>query len=140
MKQAFSNNWKSSTQPRKQRKYAAQAPLHVKSSMLSSHLSKALREKYGKRSIRVRKGDKVKVLVGNFKGKTGKVESVITKDYKVHIEGVDSTKKDGSKIKYPVHVSNIMITELNLDDKKRKSKLEGNVSKKTDKTESAKKD
>ena len=34
-------------------------------------------------------------------------------------------KKDGSKAFYPIYVSNLMITELNLDDKERKIKIEG---------------
>ncbi|MEK6835561.1 MAG: 60S ribosomal protein L26, partial [Nanoarchaeota archaeon] len=33
-------------------------------------------------------------------------------------------KLDGSKVYYPLHPSNLMITELNLNDKKRKAKLE----------------
>lgn len=123
MKQTFSNTWKSSTQPRKQRKYVAQAPLHVRGKMLNSHLSKELQKKHGKRSVRVRTGDVVRIMVGNFKGKTGKIESVDTDKYKVYIEGVEYTKKDGSKIKYPIHASNVLITQFNLTDKKRKDKL-----------------
>jgi len=42
MKQKFSTTWKASKQPRKQRKYSANAPLHIKRKMLSANLSKTL--------------------------------------------------------------------------------------------------
>lgn len=119
----FSKSWKSSSKPKKQRKYAAQAPLHIKGKMLAAHLSKELKEKYNKRSLRVIKGDKVKVMTGSFKGKIGIVEKVHVKIQKIEIAGVEYTKKDGAKSKYPTNVTNVMITELNLNDKRRKEKL-----------------
>lgn len=124
MKQKFSKTWNRSKQPRKQRKYRYNAPLSTKSKFMGSHLSKELREKYNKRSIVIRKGDSVKVLRGQFKKKTGKVDRVDIKKTKVYINGIDITKKDGTKALYPINPSNIMITALNLDDKKRKKSLE----------------
>ena len=123
MKKDFSKSWKKSKQPRKQRKYQANAPSHIKGKMLQSHLSKELRQKHGKRAIRVKKGDKVKVMIGSFRGKIGVVEKVDTKNSKVFINKVEFTKKDGAKTMYPIHTSNVMITELNLDDKRRKEKM-----------------
>ena len=73
MKKEFSTSWIGSKQPRKQRKYRHNAPLHIKSKMMGSHLSKELRKKYGTRSVRIRKGDEVKIMIGKFKGKTGKI-------------------------------------------------------------------
>ena len=61
MKAKFSKKWKSSKQPRKQRKYRAEAPLHVKHKLVSANLSKELRKKYGRRSFPLRKGDTVLV-------------------------------------------------------------------------------
>jgi large subunit ribosomal protein L24 len=116
----FSSSWKSSKLPRKQRKYRYQAPLHLKSEMLGAHLSKELRTKYGRRSIRVRKGDKVRVMVGQFRKREGKVTRVNTRKLKIYIENVDITKKDGSKAFYPIDPSNVLVIELNADDKKRK--------------------
>ena len=75
MKSAFATTWKSSVQPRKQRKYQYNAPAHIKGKFLAAHLSKELKEKYGTRSIRVRVGDRVKVVRGTEKGKEGKVEN-----------------------------------------------------------------
>ncbi|MDP2906528.1 MAG: 50S ribosomal protein L24 [Nanoarchaeota archaeon] len=122
----WSKSWKSSKNPRKQRKYLYNLPLHIRKSLLSATLSKDLRKKYGKRSLSVRKDDKVKVLRGQFKKKTGKITRVNMKKIRIYIEGVENVKKDGSKAPYPVHPSNVMITELNLDDKERKIILERN--------------
>ena len=125
MKTKFSKSWKSSKSQRKQRKFIANAPLHIKSKFLSSHLSKDLRQKHGKRSITLRKGDKVKILRGNFKGKTGKIDKLDLKNIKVYITGIEIIKKDGTKIPKPVHPSSLIVTELNLDDKKRLKRAKG---------------
>lgn len=119
MKQSFLSQWKSSVQPRKQRKYRAEAPLHVQGTFLSAHLSKELRKKYLRRSLRVKKGDKVKIMRGQFKGKTNKVDRVNLKNGKVYITGIETIKKDGSKTMYPFEPSNLLLTELNATDKKR---------------------
>jgi len=120
MKQKFSKSWKSSKQPRKQRKYRHNAPLNIKRKFLSVHLSKELREKYTTRNIPVRKDDKVKIVRGQFKGKTGKIVKVLTKKSKVHIENIQNLKNDGTKTYYPIPPSNLIIMELNLTDKRRK--------------------
>ena len=124
MKTKFSQTWKASKQPRKQRKYRYNAPLHIKSKFLSTHLSKQLREKYKKRSFGIKKGDKVKILRGQFKNKEGKIDRVLLKKSKVIIQGIEISKKDGTKTTYPINPSNIMITEFNLEDKKRVKSLE----------------
>ena len=124
MEKKWSRHWKSSTQPRKQRKYVHNAPLHVVSKLFSSMLSKELKKKHGKNAITVRKGDKVKILRGQFKGKTGKVEKVALSRKKVYIEGIYLLKKDGKRTAYAIHPSKLMITELYLEDKKRSKSLE----------------
>src|SRR3989344_3205565 len=124
MKKKFSNSWNSSKQVRKQRKYRYNAPLHVKHKFLSSHLSKELMKKYGTRNIPVKKGDTVKVAVGQFKNHTGKVQKELLSKSKVHIEGVELIKKDGTRVYYPVHASNLIITILDLADKKRQKILQ----------------
>ena len=98
MKNKFSKNWKSSKQPRKQRKYLANAPLHIRKKFLSINLSKDLRKKHEKRNIPVRKGDVIKVMRGKFKKKQGKVTEVNTKTSKISIEGIQIKKQDGSKV------------------------------------------
>jgi large subunit ribosomal protein L24 len=119
MKKKFSTAWKSSKQPRKQRKYLAKAPLHIKRKLLSVNLSKELRKKYGKRNVVVRKGDTVKIMNGKSKKKTGKIIQVFTKKSKVTIEGIQVKKQDGSKVNVKLQPSNLQIIELNLTDNKR---------------------
>jgi len=115
----WSITWKSSKQPRKQRKYVREAPLHRKSKLLGSHLSKELKTKHKMRSLRLVKGDKVKVMRGTFKGKTGKVERIDVNKSRAYITGVEFIKRDGSKASYPIRTSNLLIQDLNLSDKKR---------------------
>jgi large subunit ribosomal protein L24 len=121
----FSTKFKESKQPRKQRLYRNNAPLHIKQKFVHAHLSKELRQKYQKRSLGIRKGDKVKIVRGQFKGKTGSIENINLKKGTATITGIEVLKKEGSKALYPINVSNLIITEINLDDKKRKMKLEG---------------
>ena len=119
MKKKFSTQWKASKQPRKQRKYGVNAPLHIRHKFVSAHLSKELRTKYGKRSFPLRKGDRIKIMNGEFKGKTGKISVVDLIRTRANIEGINRTKKDGSKIGVWFNPSNLQIQELNLEDKKR---------------------
>ncbi len=119
MKAYWSPEWKASKKPGKQRKYRYNAPLHIKGKFVASHLSKELRQKYHTRAVRVRTGDRVKVLVGGFKGQSGKVESVDTKKSKIYVAKLELIKKDGTKKQVAIEPSNVMIVELNLDDKKR---------------------
>ncbi len=120
----FTTSWKSSVQPRKQRKYTYNLPLHLKQKQMHVHLSADLRKKYGYRNILVRKGDKVKILKGQFAKKEGKIETVNLNRGKVFVIGIEIIKKDGTKLPYPLLPSNLMITELDLSDRKRKDKLE----------------
>ena len=124
MKQKFSTKWVGSKLPRKQRKYRANAPLHIKHKMMSSNLSKELRTKYGKRSFPIKKGDSIRIMKGEFKKKTGKIDSVSLKKGRVIIEGISRSKKDGSKVSVYFNPSNLQIKELNLDDMKRKKAIE----------------
>lgn len=127
MKTTWSSSWKASKQPRKQRKYVYNAPYHIKHKFLGSHVSKELKTKYNKRTVPVRKGDKIKVMRGTHKGKTGTVERVSVKKTMVYVTGIENTKKDGSKTLIPLKPSNLMITELNLNDKKREQKIKSGV-------------
>lgn len=124
MKKAFSKSWKGSKQPRKQRKYRYNAPLHIKQKFMRSHISKELRKKYGKRNIGLRKGDKVAILRGEYKKKEGRIERIELKKSKAYITGIERIKKDGTKALLPIDPSNLMITELSLDDKARQKVLE----------------
>ncbi|RMF55296.1 50S ribosomal protein L24 [Candidatus Woesearchaeota archaeon] len=118
MKKKWSKSWNKSKQPRKQRKYRYNAPLHVRDKFMHATLSKELRKKYGVRSIRVRKGDKVIVMRGQLKGHSGKVERVDTKKHRIYVSKAEISKKDGSKAQIPINCSNVMIQEL-VEERKR---------------------
>jgi large subunit ribosomal protein L24 len=128
MKQEFSLSWKSSKQPRKQRKYRANAPLHIQRKLMSANLTKELHKKYGKKNFPIHKGDNVKIMKGEFKKKTGKIETVDFGNQRVTIEGIFRTKKDGTKVGVYFDASNLQIKDLNLEDGKRKTALERGVS------------
>lgn len=132
MRKEFSTSWKASSQPRKQRKYLANAPLHLKRKKLTANLSKELKVKEKARNMIIRKNDKVKIMRGSHKGKTGKIIEVLTKIGKVVIEGIQTKKQDGSKANLKLQPSNLQIIELT----ERNNKA---VSKKTEEKESNKK-
>ena len=101
------------------------ATMQTASSQLSGMLSKNLRKKYGKRSVRIVEGDSVKVIRGEFNGVDGKVTKVSASNGGLTIEGVKKEKLKGEKYDVFIHTSNIEITGLNTDDKWRINKLEG---------------
>lgn len=113
-----------SKKPRKQRKFLYNAPLHIRRKMISAHLSEELREKYKRRSFPLRKGDEVKVMRGEFKGTIGKIVKIDTKEYKVYVDTVKKKRSVGTEYLVPIHPSNLLITNLNLEDKYRIKMLE----------------
>jgi|SRR3989338_3003826 len=118
MSRVWNSVWKASSRPRVQRLFRAVAPKHFAGRFLNAHLSKELREKLKTRSIRVRKGDSVRVLSGSFSKRDGVVERVDVKNGAVFIGGVDRVKKNGGKVPYPIIVSRIVITGLKSDPRR----------------------
>ncbi len=112
-----------SSQPRKQRKAQANAPLHERGKALSALLARDLREQYKRRHLRVVKGDTVKVLRGDHRGEEGVVDEVDVKHSRILVHGVSIPKADSTEVPRPVHASNVQITKLNLKDGKRAEKL-----------------
>ncbi len=116
---------RSSSQPRKMRKRMIyQARLHEKNRQLVAPLSTELREKYGIRRVRVRKGDRVLVVRGSFKGHEGKVVGVDIDNMRIFVEGANLKKADGTEVPFPIHPSKVVVTELDLSDPRRKEKLQ----------------
>ncbi len=122
MKSEFSKSWNSSKQPRKQRKFVANAPNHIKRKLMGAGLDKELRKKYGMRSIEVRKGDEVKVMRGKFAKKQGKVGNVDVNHSRIQIDGLQRAKKGGEKVETWFHPSNVKIIVLDDLDKRRLKK------------------
>ena len=81
-----------------------------------ANLSENLREQHSKRSMRVIKGDTVRILRGEYVGIEGKVEKVNTEKSTLSIEGVQREKIRGGNVKVQVHASNVQIISLNTDD------------------------
>ena len=101
------------------------APYSKRSKQISGPLSKELRKKYGKRSIRITIDDTVKIIRGEYKGIDGKVTKVSSEKNSIAIEGIKKEKGQGDKFDVLIHTSNVMVTGLNTDDSWRISKLEG---------------
>ena len=86
-------------------------------------MSNNLRKDHNTKSMRVVKGDTVKIMRGEYKGVEGKVEKLNTVKGKLSIEGVQREKIKGGQVKVQIHASNVRITSLHLDDKYRKNKI-----------------
>jgi len=109
------------------------APYAVRSKQVSGPLSKELRKKYGKRSIRLSIDDSVRIIRGEYKGIDGKITKISIAKGSIAIEGIKKEKLKGEKIDVYIPSSNILITSLNTGDHWRKSKLEGKKPKSTPK-------
>ncbi len=117
--------WKtSSSHPSKQRLAQQAAPLHVRQRFMGATLSKELKKEYGFGTIRVRKGDLVKITRGDAKGLEGKVAKVDLTKGRIQIEGITQKKVDGSTSFIPIHPSKVEITKLDLTDKLRSASFE----------------
>ena len=101
------------------------ATMKTASKQLSGSLSKDLRKKYGKRSVRIVEGDSVSIIRGEFAGVDGKVTKISIPERGVNVEGVKKEKLKGEKFDVYVNTTNIIITGLNSDDKWRMNRLEG---------------
>src|SRR3989344_900157 len=121
MKKSWSPKWLSSTQPRKQRKFPFNAPLHIRHSFLSAHLSKELRLQYKRRAFQLRKGDEVEIMRGDSKGLRAPVAEI--RKGRAYLDGQMSKKVDGSEVMRPFQPSNLRITKLQVDDKRRLAAL-----------------
>ncbi|MBI5554076.1 MAG: 50S ribosomal protein L24 [Candidatus Diapherotrites archaeon] len=100
-----------SAKPNKQRKARFRAKIHERGKYFRAHLSETLQKQFKQKTSGVRKGDQVKVMRGQFRGKTGKVTGVDRKRFKLHIEKIVRKKAKGNEIFIPIAVSNVMIME-----------------------------
>jgi large subunit ribosomal protein L24 len=77
-----------------------------------------------RQKIHVRRGDRVRVIRGNFAGTEGTVLRVLTKENRVVVEGVNMRKRhtrptqanpEGGIITFeaPIHASNVMLLDPN---------------------------
>ncbi|CAG9803072.1 large ribosomal subunit protein uL24 [Chironomus tepperi] len=106
---------------RKNRKRHFSAPSHIRRKIMSSPLSKELRQKYNVRSMPIRKDDEVQVVRGHYKGnQVGKVVQVYRKKFVVYIERIQREKANGTNVYVGIHPSKLLIVKLKIDkDRKR---------------------
>ena len=71
--------------------------------------------------MKLKVGDKVKVIAGSSKGKEGKIIKTLREENRVIVEGVKIVKKDKKgngqesggilEVEAPIHVSNVMLID-----------------------------
>lgn len=115
-----------SSKPRKQRLFRYNAPNHARQKFVHAHIAKELAAKLGakKRNIGVRRGDTVRVMSGKSRGKSGKVSAVDLRRAVLFIEGISRKNAKGKELQVPISVSNVYITDMDMGDKLRGTKLQ----------------
>ncbi|CAH2269033.1 jg16057 [Pararge aegeria aegeria] len=109
---------------RKNRKRHFSAPSHIRRVLMSSPLSKELRQKFNVKSMPIRKDDEVQVVRGHYKGQqVGKVVQVYRKKFVVYIERIQREKASGASAYVGIHPSKCVIVKLKMN-KDRKSILD----------------
>ena len=90
--------------------------------------------------MRIKVGDKVEVITGSNKGKTGKILEILRDENRVVIEGVNLVKKhvkpNGQnetggilETEAPIHISNVKVLKETKESKKEVVKKKSNESK-----------
>ena len=82
-----------------------QATNQFRSKQVGATLSKQLRQKYNRRSIRIINGDTVKIIRGEYKSIDGKVTKISLQKNSIAIEGV---QKEKLKESYPFYYFSII--------------------------------
>jgi len=132
-----------SMKPGKQRKAHYNAPIHQKRKRVAARLQLAKPDARfaGVRTVTVRVGDVVQVTRGdqahggkrhggkrNNEPLIGAVLRIDAEKGRLYIEGVKASKADNKEEAVPVHVSNVVVTQLDESDRLRIAKLTGNRS------------
>ncbi|MEM2875652.1 MAG: 50S ribosomal protein L24 [Candidatus Bathyarchaeia archaeon] len=112
----------------RKRKHVYSAHTTARYKMFGAPLSKELREKYGFRTIPIVKGDQVIVSRGDNAGVEGNVIRVDRKRYRIHLQGLNRKKVDGTEVPVAIHPSKVVVTKLNLKDKWREKVINRKLS------------
>jgi len=113
------------SRPAQNRKAKKLAPFHKRKNDFNVHLSSDLREKYPNiRSLPVRKNDTVLILRGKYSGLQKRVSRLSFKKRKIQIEGIKTTKTDGTEIFHFIEPSNTLLTQLGKLDESRKKMID----------------
>jgi large subunit ribosomal protein L24 len=86
--------------------------------MMAVPLSRELRQRYGRRSLPLRKGDTVRVLSGSYStvGEERRVAKVDRRHYRVTLDNVTTKTADAKLKPLPIRTSHLVLTKLNLSD------------------------
>lgn len=127
-----------------ERKHFHKEKKHKRKKRLNAHLSKDLRGKLKskRRSLLVRKDDRVKVMRGPGKGKEGRVTRVSVVKRKIYVDGVVVTNAKGREIPIALQPSNLLLLSLEPTELRKKLFSEGafKKAKKTEKKTAEKQD
>lgn len=83
--------------------------------IMSSPLSKELRQEYNVQSVPIQKDDEVQVVQRYYKGQQiGKVVQVHSKKH-INVEQVQQEKANGIAVHAGIHSSKVVLTRLKLD-------------------------
>ena len=101
--------------------------------------------------MKIKLGDTVRVITGENKGKEGKVISILKKDNRVVVDGVNIVKKHVKpnaknetggilEVEAPLHISNVKVVSASKKEAKKEVKKEVTKKEKTVKTKKASKE
>ena len=90
--------------------------------MMAAHTSKELRKAHKSRALPVRVGDTVKIMRGDWKGKSGEITQVDYVRNRVFVKGISHKRVTGKEAFIGFRPSNLLITTLEGKDKRRTTK------------------
>ncbi|HTT34600.1 MAG TPA: 50S ribosomal protein L24 [Thermoplasmata archaeon] len=102
--------------PRRQRRRAFTAHTAERRRRMAVLLSRELRQRYGRRSLPVRKGDTVRILSGSYAGREERVAKVDRRGYAVTLDNVTGKAADAKLKPLPIRLSHLVLIRLNLAD------------------------
>jgi len=105
-----------SAQPRRQRLAQFTADTFERRRRMQVPLSRELKNRYGRRSLPVRKGDTVRILSGSYVGREERVAKVNRRDYSVTLDNVTGKTADAKMKPLPIRPSHLLLIRLNLAD------------------------
>ena len=97
---------------RKSRKNYFNAPIHIKAKQVSAHVNEEVKKELKTRSTKIKKGYRVKIMRGKFKGTEGKIIKVSHVNRAIYVEGVTRPNARGDDKPLKLHPSNVIIIAL----------------------------
>merc|ERR1711907_494454 len=89
--------------------------------IMSARLSKELRKQYGVKTMPVCRGDDIIMMRGTNVDKEAKVTEVYRKKFIIKTDNITTKNAQGQDVPVPIQPSNVMITNLNMTDSRKKA-------------------